>query len=156
MADDGDRHTALMKEDSRFSNNYHYVMDFASIYLIDQVPAQLAASLSRRADRRKAVSKLLSWYSNGPDKVTVFAISIVLPIMLLWAEGEAYVWAWMLAVGQTIVVIQVTAVWIAASEVARRIRKRGTYVVTSLDRKGADDQVEAIRPNSNPRLPSRG
>ena len=135
--------TELMTDDSEFSKSYHYVMKCASMYLIDRLPEQLAASLNRRSDGRNPFSTLFSWYNTIADKIVVFVITIILPIIWLWTESKP---AWALAAGQILIVVQVSAVWIVATTVAIRIRKRGTYVVTSLDRKDADDQVEAIRP----------
>lgn len=140
MPYNSDKHTA----DSKFSTNWHYVMDFAKLYLTGKVPSQLAASLSNRVVRRRFLWKFLSWYINLPDKIAVVTITVLLPTVLLWANTN---WSWMLAVGQILIALQVAFVWIEALTVARRILKRGLYVVTVLDRKGIDNQIEAIRPN---------
>ena len=150
MPHDGDEHTALMKDDPEFSKNFHYIMKCASMHLVDRLPEHLVASLSSRSDGRNVLSKLFSWYNNRTDKVMVFVTAILLPILMLWTEARAgtdvLLSAEILSVGQILVVVQVSIVWVVASRVGRRIRKRGEYLVTRLDRKGADFQVEAIRP----------
>ena len=146
MAYDSNKHT----DDRKFSDNYHYVMSVASIYLTDKVPKQIAASLSRRQDHRNAFRKLLSWYSNGPDKISVFVTAILLPVIWLWTEPKGDQPTWVIATAQVVVVAQASIVWFVASTVARRIFKRGSYVITVLARESADDQVEAVQPDSLP------
>ena len=150
MPHDGDLHTALMKDDPEFSKNFHYIMKCASMHLVDRLPEHLVASLSSRSDGRNVLSKLFSWYNHRTDKVMVFVTAILLPILMLWTESRAgtdgLISPEILSVGQILVVVQVSVVWVVASRVGRRIRKRGEYLVTRLDRKGADYQVEAIRP----------
>ena len=130
MPHEGEVHTALMKDDPEFSKNFHYIMKCASMHLVDRLPEHLVASLSSRSDGRNALSKLFSWYNNRTDKVMVFVTAILVPILMLWIESRAVgtdvrLSAEILSVGQILVVVQVSVVWVVASWVGRRIRKRG-------------------------------